>query len=109
MSDLADRVRKARESWVEAGGRRWLIRRPTHFQMWRHDGTGADLVFASVVGWELKELDIVPGGGGNVPPFDPEAFREWIEDKVELIADLGAHVEAAIKAFNDKREAASGN
>jgi len=109
MSTLADRIRASREQWVKAGGQEWLLRRLTKLQLSEMKTTPAEIVFASVVGWKLKELDLVPGGSGRVPEFDPEAFREYASDRIDLLHELAEHVMSMINAHASAMEAAEKN
>ena len=110
MSALADRIRRARESQVEAGGHSFTIRRPT-------DAAAASLGIASAVdivgrftvGWTLKEIDLVPGGSAVDVPFDAEAFEEWVSDRPDIIAALAGAIVEAYKAHVDKREGVEKN
>lgn len=108
MASLADRVRAARETWVTAGGREWLIRRPTDVQLARLSGGRLDSGFAvgCVVGWKLPGVDLHPGGDPAVPPFDGEAFREWVEDRPETVVELTHKLSEIIGAYYAKQEEA---
>jgi hypothetical protein len=109
MSDLADRIRASREQWVTAGGFKFNIRRPTLLQLSRFEESEdkARSLLTCVVGWEVPEKDIVPGGGGKVPPFDSEAFREWVEDRPDVLNELSTQITALIsKHFAAEKEAA---
>lgn len=102
---LADRIRAAREQWVSAGGADFLIRRPTDLQISKLSGAPmSDLVLSSVVGWKLPEHELVPGGGGGVPPFDTEAFREWVGDRIPTLVELAKKVEDIIDQHNEKKK-----
>lgn len=100
MSALADKLRRARESEVEAGGHVFTIRRPTDVEA--HGMAGQDTLDAVcrfVVGWNLSEIDLgVPGGSGVAAGFDVDALREWLSDRVEV---LGKLAEAIVKAYQD--------
>jgi hypothetical protein len=104
MSELADRIRAAREQWVSAGGNEWLVRRPTRLQLLELAGAPREVVFISVVDWKISECDLVPGGGGRVLPFDAEAFREYASDQQELITELAQHVSRIINAHAEAKE-----
>jgi hypothetical protein len=106
---LADRIRAAREQWVNAGGREWLLRRPTVLQLGRMAREPTAIVFSSVVGWKIPEHELVPGGGGAVPAFEPEAFREWAEDHPEVLREISGKLNEIIAAHADKEQAAEKN
>jgi len=107
---LADRVRAAREQWVSAGGREWLIRRPTDLRVAQlSGGPMAQLVMESVVGWKLPENELVPGGGGETPAFDSEAFREWVGDRTDILVQLSKHIEAILDQHQQKQKVSEKN
>lgn len=60
-------------------------------------------MFSCVVGWKLKEHELVAGGGGAVVEFDSEAFREWSEDRLDVLAELVDKVRAIIKTHNEEK------
>lgn len=107
---LADRIRASREQWVSTGGFEFQIRRPTRVQLgrWANQDVAA-LVVQCVVGWKLPEHEIVAGGGGKVPEFDSEAFREWIEDRPEIFAELAEKIQEAIRKHEEDKAAAEKN
>ena len=109
---LADKIRKARETSVEINGGAWKIRRPTDEEAMsiRANGDGLlAIVKRFVIDWPLTELDLVPGGTDIKPPFDGEAFAEWVADKPELWEPLGTGILDAYKAHADKRDTAVKN
>jgi hypothetical protein len=62
-----------------------------------------------VVGWELSEQDLIPGGSPTKVPFDPVLFAEWIEDQPDVWNELIKAVSDAYEAHCDKREKDSKN
>lgn len=106
MATLAERVRAGREKWVKSGGHEFLLRRPTDLQMvaWRNDTNDAFLAKV-IVGWKLKEHEIAPGGSGEVPPFDPEAFVEWVGDRPDIASELIQKAIAEYKAHTEAKDA----
>lgn len=110
MSVLADKIRRARESQVEACGHTFTIRRPTDADaMSLGESTALDLVRRFTVGWNLTELDLIPGGSGAAVDFDAEAFGEWVADQPEVIGGLITALFDAYKAHAAKREGAAKN
>jgi len=110
MGSLADRVRAAREQWVSVEGHEFLIRRPTRLQLSKLAGVvTSDAVIGCVVGWKTPENKLVPGGGGEVPPFDPEAFREWVEDDIDILVGLTKNLKDLIERYSRDKEAAEKN
>lgn len=109
---LIDKIRKAREVTVEAGGHSFTIRRPTDEEALRMGSEGSDMfsiVRAHTVGWNLKELDLIPGGGPEPVAFDSELFGEWLGDQPEVWQPLGEAILEAYKAHSDKRSTAEKN
>lgn len=90
MSTLADKIRKARESVIEAGEFKFTIRRPTDVDMieWtRHRDPQTLLKF--VIGWDgVKEIDLIPGGDPHPAQFDSEACAEWLKDRSDLFVTV---------------------
>ena len=101
---------------VKVGGGKEIyefkIRRPTVYQltkMYEEGGVSDDKLIACVVDWKIPGNQLEPGGGAQVPPFDFEAFREWVEDKPDLYMAI---VKAVVKIVSDhaeKREKAEKN
>jgi hypothetical protein len=108
MASLIERIHAAREQWVDAGGSRWLIRRPTLYEFTRLRQDTADLLRATVVGWELRELDLVPGGTDQVAAFDPQAALEYLEDRPEAYTAVLDAIYTAVSAFMQAKDAAAG-
>jgi hypothetical protein len=110
MSALADKIRKARESSVEAGGHSFTIRRPTDAEaMTLGEATVTDVARRFVVAWSLKEIDLIPGGSPTDAPFDSDAFVEWVSDQPETLAALSSAIVAAYQAHVAKRGEAEKN
>ena len=104
---LADKIRKARETGVEVNGGVWTIRRPTDEEAAAISSRGDGLltiVKSFVIGWPLKEIDLISGGTDIAVPFDAEAFSEWVADKPELWEPLGTAILSAYKTHADKRD-----
>lgn len=109
---LIDKIRKARETGVEADGRKFTIRRPTDEEAAAISANGDGLlaiVKRFVTGWALVELDLIPGGGPEKVPFDSALFAEWVADQPEVWTPLGTSILEAYKAHTDKRDAAVKN
>ena len=103
---LVEKIRKARETSVEAGGRRFVIRRPTDEEALANSRAGAsllDVVRQFTIGWEMTELDLIPGGSPTPVPFSAELFGEWVADQPSIWEPLGNAILAAYKAHADKR------
>lgn len=109
---LIDKIRKAREVGVEAGGRQFVIRRPTDeeaLRIGRADMDMLGIVKRFTVGWDLTELDLIPGGTPTSLPFDAELFGEWVADQPAVWEPLAQAIMDAYKAHADKREDAVKN
>ena len=107
---LIDKIRKARETGVEAGGRKFTIRRPTDEEAMTFGKSGLlEIVKKFVIGWELTELDLIPGGGPDKVTFDAALFAEWVADQPEVWEPLGTAILEAYKAHTDKRDASVKN
>jgi len=97
---LIAKLKKSRETQVEAGGFNFTVRRPTDMQiadMRGQDIKQGDILERFVVDWSgIKELDIIPGGSPMEIPFESAVFMEWVADHPELWVDL---CQAVITAY----------
>jgi len=113
MSALAERIRKSRQTVVETLGHRVTGLRPSHLEvleMQQADG-GMNLrnCLKFVIGWDLKESDLVPGGVGEDVPFDTDAFVLWAEDNPQAWGDIMQGIVGAYQKHAAKLEADAGN
>lgn len=107
---LLDKLRRARETRVDAGGWTFTIRRPTDAEVIGLNATSPmDLVRRFVVGWNLKEIDVVPGGAPEPTPFDPDLWTEWVADQPQLWEPLSTAVLDGYKRHVEAREDAAKN
>lgn len=104
---LTARIR-AREKDVPVGGHVFTIRRPKPAEM-LIDMTRMDLVCRFVVGWDLKNMDLVPGGTPEAEPFDPALFADYVEDDVNLWSPLAQAVLDEWHGYLDAKETAAKN
>lgn len=110
MSALSDRIRRARESQVEAGGFVFTIIRPTHADRETLSGIRqVEFVARFTTGWNLKEIDLVPGGSPVDALFDTEALREWVADQPEILEALVKAIVDAFHAYAQKKDTAEKN
>lgn len=111
MSSLADKLRRSRESQVEAGGFSFTIRRPTEMD-WleiRHERSPIAMA-RFVVGWDkVRELDLFPGGDPHPAAFDAEVCTEWLRDRSDLLLPLVDAIRESYDAHRRKLEDASKN
>ncbi len=109
---VIERLRRARQSQVVSGGRSFTIRRPTDLEMFELSGRvdQRDLLTRFVIGWGwMPEMDLVPGGGPDPVPFDPDLWAEWIADHPEHWDAITDGVVAAYSAHKAGREDAAKN
>ena len=88
------------------------MRRPTDLEM--HEISGSIdqrlLLVKFVVDWgEMKELDLVPGGGPELVPFTTDLWAEWIADHPEHWDDLTRAIVESYKAHKTEMEAVAKN
>jgi hypothetical protein len=102
---LLEKLRRARETKVEADGHVFTVRRPTDAELsGLANCTTTDLVRRFVVGWDLQEVDIIPGGDAVAVPFDGELWSEWIADRPTLWGPLSLGVMEAYSRHVEERE-----
>lgn len=104
---LIEKILRARESLVTSGDRKFTIRRPTDAEAaGMAETSNVDMIGRHVVGWDLTEMDVIPGGSGAAVPFDPELWVVWIADHPEHWAPLVTAIkEAYIKHASTRTEA----
>ena len=102
MSKLSERLLKARELKVEAGGVTFIVRRPAECDLSDFQRNAVDhreIARRYVVGWEgVTEGHLLNGGDPHPLPFDRDACAEWLADRADL---LGAIVERLVGAYAD--------
>ncbi|WP_333710373.1 hypothetical protein [Malikia spinosa] len=107
---LIDRLRKAREIRIEAGGQVFTALRPTDMDMVGLIGADGYALLKFVIGWEMTELDLgIPGGSGEAVPFQPDLFAEWIKDQPALWTPLIIAIKDAYAAHSERLEQAAKN
>lgn len=136
MSVLLEKLNKARQTVVEAGGKSFAIVRPTPMQAmdWLVGIDGDPLspeqvkkfieekfslhnkewrilaqsaIERFVVDWpDMTELDIIPGGDGSLVAFDRELFLVWAQDRPGIITTLGYHIFSAWLDYLNAEKAA---
>lgn len=106
-SILIEKINKAREQVVEAGGLSFVTRRPTDLEVLEMRDKGVsqrDLLRRFVVGWNaVKELDLIPGGTPKPVEFDTDLFVAWVEDQPDVYATLLEYITTAYKAHDQQR------
>lgn len=107
---LIEKMRRAREREVEAGGHKFTVRRPTDEDVEFHKiEPGLGLVKSFVVGWDFKELDVINGGGPEAVPFNAAVWSEWVADHPEVWEPLGNAIVDLYKAHKAQVEADAKN
>lgn len=111
---LVEKIRKARETKVEAGGFTFVIRRPTALEMIEirvSEQGRARSALPFVIGWEgVTSLAIgLPGGDAHLLAFDPAVRDEWLTDRLDLLQPLVDAVFAAVAAHEATLEDAKKN
>ena len=91
---LVEKIRKARETKVEAGGFTFVIRRPTGLEMAEMPAISRGrAILPFVIGWEgVREIDIAPGGDPHPLKFDADVCAEWLGDRLDILAPLATAV-----------------
>jgi len=103
-----ERLRAARETWIEAGGFQFLVRRPTGFQLYKLQGDdsesyyGERLIRAAIVGWKVPGAAVLPGGTAEPLAFDPTLCVEWLEDKPGLFSEVVAAIQTIIDRYREE-------
>lgn len=107
---LIAKIRAARETSVTVDGRRYTVRRPTDAEALELAGVGGlELVRRFVTGWDLREIDLIPGGSPEPVEFDPLLWEVWIQDQPHLWAPLTEAILQAYQEHNRARDDAAKN
>lgn len=107
---LIEKLLRAREKGVEVAGHTFTIRRPTDADvMIMRDKAPLDFVTRFVVGWDLKELDIIPGGGPEAVPFDTALWGAWVLDHPEVWDPLSMAIVESYESHVKAREESAKN
>lgn len=107
---LVDKIRKARETEVEAGGFTFVIRRPTGLEVAEMSAVSRGrAVLPYVIGWKgVREIDVIPGGDPHPLAFDAEVCAEWLGDRLDILAPLATQVfesyAAHLKAIEEQKK-----
>lgn len=111
MTNIAEKLRKAREVKVEAGGFMFTVRRPTDLEMIEMRGAVSGVrLLRYVLGWEgVKESDLVENGDPHPAPFSAEVAEEWLADRPDLFALLATGIFDSYAAHTKQLEDATKN
>lgn len=107
----------AREEAVTAGGRTFTVRRLAELPLARlrmqHQGDTQAfleaLVRDSVVGWGMRENEVLPGGTDDPMPFSADVFLTWVEDEPAIWSGLVQAVLDVMTRHREKQDAALKN
>lgn len=90
-ANLLEKLRKSRETNIDAGGFTFTIRRLTDFDIADIMQNGGalntkTLIKKAVVGWPgMTELKLgIPGGSDIAVEFDSDLFAEWVAEYNEV-------------------------
>ena len=100
MSHLVDKLRRARETRVEAGGFTFVCLRPTGLDVAEMSAVSRGrAILPYVIGWEgVRELDLIPGGDPHPVEFDADVCAAWLADRLDILAPLAEAVFGAYTA-----------
>ena len=103
------RYQKSRESQIPAGRFNLVVRRPTQLEVVRlmADGGNLSIETASrhIVGWDVRESDLLPGGDPEPVEFDSDLFAAWIADQPDLWGPVVKGVVDSVRAHEEASEA----
>lgn len=109
---LIDKMRRAREQGVDAAGHRFTVRIPNDGELedLGEHMAGKRLTFRRValaftVDWNLKELDLIPGGGPEPVPFAAPLFEEWLNSHEAGVEPLFKAITDGIAARREQKAA----
>lgn len=117
MSPHERRILALREEPFETAGRKFTLRRLGDLAVARlrekHAGDSSafvvELVRQTVVGWDMDEAGLYPGGGDSPVEFDSDLFMTWVEDQPEVFRALTDRVLEQLAARRAAREASAKN
>lgn len=108
---LIAKMRRAREVEVPALGHHFTLRIPNEGEIEDivEGLTGKRMTFrrlliACVVGWNLHEIDLIPGGSPVPIDFDADLFREWLNGHEAAIDPLFTALNAGMEARKARQE-----
>ena len=95
---LIEKIRKARQRQVEAGGFTFTVSRPTDIEAAKLGKAGTSELLEYVTGWsKVYEFDLIPGGSPQEVPWDKDVCREFLADRPDLWSPL---VEAVLESYS---------
>lgn len=112
MASMIEKIRRAREREVEVGGFKFTIRRPTEVQMMQWQGGKIPVVefIQFITGWDrVTEGDLIPGGDPHPLPFSADICKEWLNDRLDLVAPLAEQIMGLWNDYITQKDARSKN
>lgn len=110
MSDLLAKRKAARETTVEIGLHRWTLRRPTPYERAKIGGLDSlELLCQFVTAWDLKEIDLIPGGNPTPAQFDTALLADYLAEQPELWEPLTSALLKSIQDYDARLEDAAKN
>jgi hypothetical protein len=95
---LIEKIRKARQRQVDAGGFTFTVSRPTDIEAAKLGKAGTSELLEYVTGWSgVQELHLIPGGSPSDVTWDKEVCREFLADRPDLWGPL---VEAVLETYS---------
>jgi hypothetical protein len=103
------RFEAARQSSLPIGKHTVTIRRPSPWDVVQAQAGGRRLniewAAGFVVGWDLIESDLLPGGDPEPVAFDADIFLSWLKDNPEFWQPLVKGVTGAYRTYEEALEA----
>lgn len=113
---IAEKMRRARERPVEFEGRSYTVRIPTpgeledlYDQLAGKRMTARRVALAFLCGWNLQEIDLIPGGSPVAVPCDADVAEEWMNGKPALVDKLFAAITEGMESRKKEIEDAKKN
>lgn len=102
---LIDKLRSSRRTPLTIGAYTFQISRPTDLEMALLGDKTTEHIFKKyVVDWNVKEIDIIPGGSPVVVPFDADLFYDWVSDHPDLWNPISDAIINSYKLHIEHRE-----
>lgn len=108
---LLEKIRKARETTVAVNGHSYTVRRPTDIDMAEAGGNIGlkDLMRRFVVGWDVREIDLIPGGSPVPASFDADLLVEFMADRPDDWQGIATAIKESYAQHVERREDAVKN
>jgi hypothetical protein len=82
---ILDKMRKARQRRVEAGGLTFILRCPSDIEAARMGKANTTDLLQFVIGWEgVQEIHLYPGGSAVDAPWSAEVCQEFLAFRPDL-------------------------